>query len=188
MCQCALSIIVTKPQPLTGRGFWRQTSNRGPSPGHYCGRPQIRERLNLNMPIGAIAIARADVRGSVSVAGNASTAAGAGKHPPPWCYGVAILAHATGARAVIFRQVFRRDPVLPGLVLNIPKKLAVRPLAHPLVVLAAFVDAVRDVAHVSDRQMGYLLLMGKGDQLAAGFMQDIPALAVERGRRAGLAA
>src|SRR5579859_2726962 len=98
--------------------------------------------MDLHMTILATKIAADDVGGPVSVAGNDSTTAGAGEHPPPWCPVVKALTHATGARAVLFADVLRRDTVLAGLVLDIADKLAVRPLAHPLIVVAAFVDTV----------------------------------------------
>lgn len=59
-----------------------------------------------------------------------------------------------------------------------------RPLAAARVLVAARVRAVRDVAYSPYGQMPYLLVLGELYWVARGFMQDVPALPIERRRGA----
>jgi hypothetical protein len=51
------------------------------------------------------------------------------------------------------------------------------PLAHPLVLVAAFVGAIRYIPHIAHREMGDPLLLCETNHLAAGFVQNITGLA-----------
>jgi hypothetical protein len=56
-----------------------------------------------------------------------------------------------------------------------------RPLADLLVGSRAFAYAIRDVAHVADRQMAHFLRDGEVNQFAAGLVQMVALLAVQLG-------
>jgi hypothetical protein len=44
------------------------------------------------------------------------------------------------------------------------------PLAQPLVLVAAFGGALRDISHIAHREMGDTLLLCETHQLVAGFV------------------
>src|SRR6266542_981518 len=146
-------------------------SNRGACRRSNDGGPSMHEGLHMDATVQPIHRLRDDIGRTVGVSMALHTAAGALKHPPPWCGMAHVSAVATGARGVGFIDLADGDALPPGFVDDVPHKLAVRPLADLLVGSRAFVDPIRDVTHVPNRQVLDALCDGKVDQLPASLVQ-----------------
>ena len=107
-----------------------------------------------------------------------STAARAGIDPPSR----RIIFQKTTATArtggIIFWDLHHRHPVLPGFIGQILPKLAVRPLADLLVGHPPKSSLILNVAHVPNCDLSYVVRLAELDHLAAGFVQDVPLLAM----------
>ena len=88
---------------------------------------------------------------------------------------------------IVFSNVAGRTAEPLDFVVDVALELAARPLRQLLIRFAALVGAVSDVAHIANCQLRHALLSCKVGQALASGVENVALLAIELGRRLGLA-